>query len=93
VWGGADDVPVPADYDGDRRADIALFRPSTGTWHVLFSSTGMQSGMEVPWGDHTVRPAAFDHDGDGRADLAVLRAGGLEILLSASQYRSSVVVK
>jgi hypothetical protein len=45
------------------------------------------------WGDDTVRPMAFDYDGDGRADFAILRGGGLEILLSSSQYTGSVVVQ
>ncbi|HEX2640837.1 MAG TPA: VCBS repeat-containing protein, partial [Pyrinomonadaceae bacterium] len=33
------DVPVPADYDGDGLADIAVWRPDTGEWFVLKSST------------------------------------------------------
>ena len=33
-WGAATDIAVPGDYDGDRRSDIAVFRPSTGTWQV-----------------------------------------------------------
>jgi len=31
-------VPVPGDYDGDGRADLALFRPSSGDWFILQSS-------------------------------------------------------
>lgn len=34
-------LPVPADYDGDRRADAAVFRPSTGTWYL----NGTRSGV------------------------------------------------
>ena len=34
-WGLAGDVPVPADFDGDGRTDLALWRPVTGAWFDL----------------------------------------------------------
>jgi len=78
-WGrGANgDVPVPADYDGDLRADPAVWRAGAGTWFVAQSSTSYLTPIIKDWGKASLgdQPVQGDYDGDGKADLAVWRAG------------------
>lgn len=38
-WGASGDIPQPADYNGDKRQDFAVYRPSTSTFYVLQSGT------------------------------------------------------
>ena len=61
------------DYDADGKADISVFRPSTGVWYSLRSSDG---GFRASaFGLSTDVPTPGDYDGDGSNDLAVYRDG------------------
>jgi hypothetical protein len=59
------------DVDGDGRADIGVFRPSTGFWWGLASSTNYSSYASVHWGGTGDIPVPGDYDGDGKTDIAV----------------------
>ena len=71
-WGANGDIPVPADYDGDRVTDFAVFRPSEGNWHVLQSLTGTY--RVIHWGQNGDKPVPGDYlFANGFALFAVFR--------------------
>jgi hypothetical protein len=86
------DVTFPPDFDGDGRADLAVYRPSTGQWFIPTTPNG-PSAM-YPYGSWNDVPRPIDFDGDGRADIAVWRAalGNWYILTSSSGYTSQTII-
>jgi hypothetical protein len=73
-FGVATDVRRMADFDGDGKADLVLYRPSTGFWYFAKSSTTFSDYVTFgPWGASGDIPLPADYDGDGKADIAVFR--------------------
>ncbi len=60
-----------ADFDGDGRTDLSVFRPSDGSWHIL--NSGTNTYRVQPFGANGDKITPGDYDGDSRTDLAVFR--------------------
>jgi hypothetical protein len=58
------------DFDGDNKADPAVFRPSNNTWYILGSMSGF---MFQSHGLNTDTLTPGDYNGDRRTDIAVWR--------------------
>jgi uncharacterized delta-60 repeat protein len=59
------------DYDGDGKADVSVFRPSTNRWYIFKSSDSTVS--ETTFGIAGDVPVPADFDGDGKTDIAIFR--------------------
>jgi hypothetical protein len=87
---------VSADFDGDGKADPAVYIEATGTWKVKLSSAGYAPVITTlnGLGGPGYASVVADYDGDGKADPAIYNelSGLWTVLLSTLNYQLPVVL-
>jgi hypothetical protein len=72
------------DFDGNRKTDISVFRPSVGEWYALRSGGGV---IGAAFGAGTDKTVQGDYTGDGKADFAFYRpSAGFRFVLRSEDF-------
>jgi hypothetical protein len=75
AWGNASDTYIPADYDGDQKDDIAVWRPGIQSSFLIIQSSN-NTLKSVEFGSSSDNASVVgDYNADGTDDLAVYRQG------------------
>lgn len=82
---------APFDFDGDRKADISVFRPSSGIWQILQSSNQNTAGHHFGATGDLLTPS--DYDGDGQTDVGIFRPSTGEWWIKNSRTNTVVTLR
>jgi len=77
-----------ADFDGDGKTDLSVFRPSEGNWYLNRSTAGF---AVANWGLASDITAPGDFDGDNKTDMAIFRpSSGTWYVLRSTDSGASI---
>ena len=91
TYGAVGDIPVPGDYDNDRKTDVAVWRPAIGRWFIKPSSGAAEQQHE--WGASEDTPVIGDYDADGYTDRAVWSPSSGNWYIASSRTNSAYSVQ
>jgi|GEM_PF-2026555 len=73
-----------SDFDGDGASDLAVWRPSTGVWHISRSGDNGYSASQFGGGSFGDVVVPGNYDGDKKIDYAIYRNGAWYIMNSTN---------
>ena len=88
-FGATTDKVLQADYTGDVKADVAIWRPSTGESFIVRSENFSFYGFPFGANGDTVAPG--DYDGDGKFDATVFRPSSATWFIARSTAGTQIV--
>jgi hypothetical protein len=83
-WGGADCIPVPGDYLGNGKTQIAVYHVPTNQWFVK-GYPGDNLG-QYGWGGLQSFPVPGDYDGDGTWEIGFYRPSENRWFIEGESY-------